>query len=128
MKQTNNKLVSSNISLFLNYVEKCRSAYQYCYEQVNLKDKETQDILHKLELDNLHYKERAVLATQLQKIRKERRIMKDEVEELAAFIEWINNNTTAINKLKEVLGETRKQENYHANRVYHPRVNNNEQI
>lgn len=87
-------------------------------------DKLTQDYLHKLELKDKTYGQRAKTSTSLAKCRQDRRLNKDITEEIQPLVDWLNdnNNIKAINKLKEVLGSVRKQENYHGNRRYYPRI------
>ena len=90
----------------------------------------TQDLLHKLELDELSTGEKNKIATQLKYCRKDRRYWKDIVEELEPFIDVFNptktNNASVhvktINLIRESLGKVRKQEAYHADRKYKPRI------
>lgn len=117
-----NKKVSEYISDFLDYISEISSDYIYNQSEQKRREDETQDILHELELGNLLFDDRAKLATRLSKVRKERRIYKDKVEEQQALIEWINSNKGVINNLKNILGETRKQERYHSNRSYNKKV------
>ena len=80
--------------------------------------------MHQLELDNLKCAERSKVATQLAICRKNRRYYKDKVEELKPLIDFLGEveNKKVIEKLKRVLGETKKQERGHENRFYVPRV------
>lgn len=114
--------VSLHIESFLNYLTKVDSDYANAFVNVNQRDKETQDILHEIELEDVLFEERAKLATKLRNVRKERRRNKDIVEETEALVNWMKENKSAINKLREVLGTTRKQEKYHSNRTYKKRV------
>ncbi len=82
----------------------------------------TQDILHCLELESLGYHDRARLAAMLSESRKVRRKYKDAMEELAPVIQFIDQNKKIINTLEQLLGAVRKQEKYHENRSYHPKV------
>lgn len=72
---------SSVISDFVQMMEEASKDYAWNYEEVNRMDRLTQDYLHKLELDNLDYKERAKVATQLAQCRQARRACKDTVKE-----------------------------------------------
>lgn len=69
---------SDIISAFLNLIIQSENEYQFALELQRAEEKKTQDVLHMLELDNLNYKERAKLATQLKNIRQKRRRYKDE--------------------------------------------------
>lgn len=119
-----NKKPSENLSAFLNFITAAQSHYNFCLEEMEKQDLLTQDYLHSLELDGLNCKERSKLATKLATNRKDRRYYKDRIEELKPIIDWLSDpvNTKAINLLKQVLGEVRKQENYHKNRIYIPKV------
>lgn len=124
---TKDKKLSEQISDFLNLVSGACTSYKYMYDKVNEQDKLTQDILHSLELENLKYQERAKLATQLQQVRRSRRGYKDSVEELAPIIDFAEKNKKFLDLLKQCLGEVRKQEKYHSNRKYFPRIVKEEQ-
>lgn len=70
---------SGAISSFCELMTSAQKDYVWNYEEVNRMDRLTQDYLHKLELENLDYKERAKVATQLAKCRQSRRECKDTV-------------------------------------------------
>ena len=117
-----NKQTSSYIETFLNYLSEVDRSYPLTKAELEKKDNETQDILHELELSNTTYKERAKIASRLKYVRKERRILKDYIEEKEALMKWVEENKNCLNKLREVLGQTRKQEKYHLNRCYKKKV------
>lgn len=98
--------------------------YKWNLAKVGEMDALTQDYLHKLELDDLKYDERAKIATQLAKCRQERREHKDTTQILEPLVEYITSEKgkQLTNLLKEVLGKTRKTEDKMENRVYYPRV------
>jgi len=115
---------SESISYFCGTMDEARKDYNWCYEEVGRLEQLTQDYLHKLELDNLNYKERAKVATALAKCRQERRSCKDTVEALTPLVEFLESDKgkNLLNLMKEVLGKTRKVEHKMENRTYHPRV------
>lgn len=129
---------SKNIENFLNFYDKVKREYDIAFEMVNQCDKLTQDLLHRLELENLSTGEKNKIATQLKYCRKDRRYWKDIVEETENFVNMFNQteasnsdskkkaeveaNRRFINMLRETLGKTRKQEGYHASRSYKPRI------
>lgn len=117
-----NKQTSSYIETFLNYLSEINRSYPLTKAELKKKDNETQDILHELELGENNYKERTKIATQLRNVRKERRHLKDKIEEIETLYQWMNENKTSINKLQQVLGQTRKQEKYHQNRTYKKKI------
>lgn len=130
--------VSKNIENFLNFYDAVKRDYDTAFEMVNQCDKLTQDLLHRLELENLSTGEKNKIATQLKYCRKDRRYWKDIVEETESFVNMFNQteaslsdgkkkaeveaNRRFINMLREALGKTRRQEGYHANRSYKPRI------
>ena len=123
--------VSQRLESFLSFYDEAQRRYKEAYENVNKCDKLTQDLLHKLELDELSTGEKNKVATQLKYCRKDRRYWKDQVEELEPFISLFTpgkDNMTAsghvktINLIRESLGKVRKQEAYHADRTYKPKI------
>lgn len=129
---------SKNIENFLNFYDAVKREYDTAFEMVNQCDKLTQDLLHRLELESLSTSEKNKIATQLKYCRKDRRYWKDIVEETESFVNMFNQteaslsdgkkkaeveaNRRFINMLREALGKTRRQEGYHANRSYKPRI------
>lgn len=113
---------SDIITAFLNLIIQSENEYQFALELQRTKEKKTQDVLHMLELDNLNYKERAKLATQLKNIRQKRRRYKDEVEELECIVQFKKENKNLVNMLTQLLGKQRKVEKSHIDRHYTPKV------
>ena len=114
----NSEIISTFLALLRNAESSCTSAG----DSQHIEDMKTQDILHKLELENVNYKERAKLATQLANIRKERRKYKNEFQEHADIAHFAKDNEKFIHQLEQLLGNVRKVEKYHAERQYFPRV------
>ena len=125
--------VSKQIENFLNFYRTAQSDYTYAQQQLKNCQDCTQDILHSLELDNLSYAERCKLMTKLTACRKDRRYWKDQVEELEPIIsifitsdaskrQEVDRNNKVLNLLREALGQTRRQENYHKDRKYTPKI------
>lgn len=117
-------MLAKDIKDILDAFEQAKKDYLYSYEQAGLKDKETQDILHALELDPITKNERNRLATRLQRVRRERRQFKDCAEANYPIYEFMisDKGKSMVNLLKEVLGKTRKVEEYHRTRTYRKRV------
>lgn len=55
-------------------------------------EREHDNITHRIEKDDCHYKERARLATQLAKIRKERRAIKDWLKSNEPYFKYIGSD------------------------------------
>lgn len=113
---------SMQIETFLNMLKEAESEYNHAAEQVELENKRTSDYLHKLELEDMPYNERAKLSTKLKACRKRRRKNKDVFEELEPVVQFVQTNQPIIKKLEQTLGAVRKQEKYHENRQYFPRT------
>ena len=115
---------SEYISEFLNFLSSVESSYNFCLTEMKRQEQLTQDYLHSLELDDLRYDERNKVATKLAMNRKDRRYYKDRVEEYEPIIKFLNDqrNKQVIKQLTQVLGEVRKQEQYHNKRFYIPKV------
>lgn len=112
------------LSDFLNLITEVQRDYQWNYDEVNRLDRLTQDYLHQLELDGLDYRGRAKVATQIKDCRQLRRASKDTVEVLEPLMEFINSDKgkNLLNLLREILGKTRRAEQYMETRSYRRRV------
>lgn len=116
---------SENISNFLTFCKTVCSDYKMHYDNVNVYDKETQDILHQFELGS--YKERSKFATVLAKIRKQRRASKNFVDINKALVEYMATPEfiKVQRQLEQLLGGCRKQEAHVASqRAYRARIRN----
>lgn len=113
---------SDIITAFFNLIIQSENEYQFALELQRTEEKKTQDVLHMLDLDNLNYKERAKLATQLKNIRQKRRRYKGEVEELECIVQFKKENKNLVNMLTQLLGKQRKVEKSHIDRHYTPKV------
>lgn len=115
---------SGTISDFCDMVTEAKADYDWNNSEISRLDKLTQDYLHRLELEDLSYHERAKVATQLAECRRLRRASKDTVELLYPFIEFIDSEKgrQTMNLMKEALGKTRKVERYMETRTYRYKV------
>ena len=115
---------SLQITNFLNFITAAQSHYNFCLDEMYKQEALTQDYLHSLELDDLNCSERSKLATKLATNRKDRRYFKDRVEELEPIVTFFadQQNKKMFDKLTQVLGQVRKQEGYHKDRTYYPRI------
>ena len=109
---------------FLNAVAASKQEYQYAYDAVNEEDRRLQDLLHEVEFAP-NKAERNRSATKLQQSRRRRRECKDIVkknEKLVKFFEE-QKNREILNRMCQLLGQQRKEEEYLASeRTYKPRM------
>lgn len=111
-KKSKSDLFSEKISAFCSLADAAIKENAAASEEIAKLDKLTQDYLHMLELNHLNYKERAKVATKISKCRRERRHAKDVADITAPLVDFLQTDKgkTALNNLKEVLGQTRKTE------------------
>ena len=121
-------MISDKIADFLSYMEEQCQMYDIARDMLKECDEATQDILHKMEIDPVKYKERARLATKLQSIRRQRRTAKDMTETTKIISIWVKDNKSIIGSLQRLLGDVRKAEKKQQNRPYIPRTNVIEEI
>lgn len=124
MKKQTNPQFSKSLEDFAEMIRCAQSDYAWNSDEVNRLDKQTQDYLHKLELEDLDYSERAKVATALRNCRRLRRMSKDTVEVLEPFVNFLNTDRgrNLLNLTGEVLGQTRKVEERMKTRTYRYRV------
>lgn len=113
---------SEHISSFLTYIQECATRLHIACADEQEANKQTQDILHRLELQPDSYHTTAQLGKTLRKVRQNRRIAKDMRERLAVIDEWTVRNAVAIKSLERLLGDLRKIERNQNNRLYVPRT------
>lgn len=114
---------------FVAMFRKLRSMYE-TYNGLHFQaEQATQDILHKLELNSVPYKERCKLMTLLSNIRRDRRYYKDKATALYDFIEVVEKFEVgeeiivkSINQLGNAAGVVRRKYANRENRIYTPRV------
>lgn len=122
------KEVSEAVQGFLDYIDRCRDAYQLAHDAVGKEDKRLQDLLHELEFAE-DKAERNRVATKFQRSRRERRRKKDEVMRLELIVQFFEEpqNRKVLNNLRQLLGRQRKQEAFlNGKREYKPRVKERE--
>ncbi len=121
---------SETISAFCRSMDNAKADYAWCHDEVNRLDKLTQDYLHKLELGNLDYRERAKVATAIARCRRQRRGCKDTVEILEPLVQFLDSERgkNLMNLMRETLGKTRRVEKSMENRTYFPRVLTEEEM
>jgi len=112
------KELSNNLLFLLDQIEKECKNYTKNYSQHDLM---IEDILHKIEFDKFNAYEGYMLCKQLQNIRQERRIIKDELEPLQSLKNTIQNSN--IRKtLERAKNNVVRIEKFKQSRIYRPKV------
>lgn len=113
---------AEQFSQFLRFLRQCQEDFSIAESLQDDTEAETQDILHKLELEENTYHEYARLSKALKKVRIERRKAKDTIEQLGPLVTWVAQNSKIIKELEKVLGEMRKAEKNIQYRHYNPKT------
>ena len=116
---------SEKVSMFLNFLREVLAKYDSETSIVNSCDKQTQDILHQIELGP--YKDRQKFVTELAHVRQKRRAAKDYVDIHRDLVQLIQTEPfyKIQKQLIQILGAMRKTETITTNqRSYRPRVRN----
>ena len=93
-------------------------------QELSNKEAEQQDLLHELELNNLNAVEITKVAIDLKKVRKERRVIKNDIERVKTIKNFTDkyNNKFIVNEIKTLIKELYKLQKRQNNRQYEPRV------
>ena len=127
MKLPEHLKCSSVISRFLYAATQAQEDLAFYKSEQERLEKEINDYEHRLELEDLNYKERAKIATALSETLQKRRTAKDAVELLTPFAEWCastdrmhpgNSGYDTQNTLREILGRCRQKESWMEKRTY----------
>ena len=118
-------MVSKGIESFLDFLREASTQLNIAVMVEQETNDETQDILHRLELQEHTYHEYAFHSKELKKIRKERREAKDKISCLAPIVEWADDNKSVVKGLEQLLGAVRKAERSTEQRIYTPRGKKN---
>ena len=115
---------SEALSEFLSYIDRIRYDYKAAHDAVKKEEKRLQDLLHELEFaEGENEKRRA--GTKLQQSRRNRRRQKDEMMRLELIVKFFDepNPKNTLNKMRQLLGKQRKEEEYlNGERHYNNRI------
>lgn len=114
---------SEYISNFLKFLKDIQTEYNIATDTEEAANKETQDILHRLELENDSYHSMAQMSKAIKSVRLKRRKAKDTKTEAEPVIRWVKENQKTIHILELVLGDVRKAEKANENRHYTNKTN-----
>ena len=110
------------ISKVTNTLSIAGRLYKEAREEISTLDRETQDILHSLELTDLNDEDLLVQLKDLQKIRIYRRKAKNFLEAVEPLHNFTKNNPDIIKKINKLRGEIDKVNLSIKERKYYPRV------
>lgn len=115
---------SEVLSEFLAYIDRIRYDYKAAHDAVKKEERRLQDLLHDIEFaEGENEKRRA--GTRLQQSRRNRRQKKEEMMRIELVVQFFDEPTqkSSINKMRQLLGKQRKQEEFlDGERHYNPRV------
>ncbi len=115
------KKTSEIISDFLRLMDKVENKYISAKSSMEEQDKVTQDFLHYIELETADIEPKLIIES-IKENRKMRREYKDSLEEAEPMLQFLEKHRTAINALKQLLGNIRKIEERHTHRYYIPKT------
>lgn len=96
--------------------------YQDAQKEVDFLEKETQDILHALELiEDMSEEEEKELTRQLKAVRQQRRVAKNFVELAQPMVFFVQENKETVSKLNKLHGSVVQVQNKLERRTYTPR-------
>lgn len=112
------------LEIIKNFFEGIEKEYSDLTEELTTKELEQQDLLHELELNNLNAVEITKVAIDLKKVRKERRIIKNDIERMRLIKNFTDkyNNKFIGNEIKVLVKELYKLKKRQENRQYEPRI------
>jgi hypothetical protein len=113
---------SEQISSFLNFINQAEKDYRTSYEMVGICDTQDIDLLHAME-NAANKRECNKISWDMHENRVVRRKHKDRTAELLPVIRFTEEHKKSLEKLKQTLGEVRKEEEYHeSDRRYNSRT------
>lgn len=119
-----NKTPAQVLEEFLNYIDNLSAEYSYAQSVVDTEEKRLQDLLHAVEFAKTR-KDRDKVTTRLHNSRKLRRENKNIVLLYEPIIKYYSekNNRDALNRLRQLLGQQRKnEEKLNREKIYSTRI------
>ena len=115
--------ISTHIEQYLRFSEAAIKDYGYYKERLEELNNQQEDLLHAIELNDKGYRERNKIASRLEDCRHQRRWYKDRIAELEPYISFVfgQSGRDSVEKLKQVLGQTRRVEAKQDGRMYRQR-------
>lgn len=122
--------VEEILEIMKEFFENIEKEYSELLEDLTDKEAEQQDLLHELELNNLNAVEISKVAIELRRVRKDRRLIKNDIERVKIIKNFTDkyNNKFITNEIKVLIKELYKLKNRQDNRKYEPRILKNKKI
>lgn len=116
--------VEETLIIMKNFFEEIEKEHSDLIKELTNKELEQQDLLHELELSNLDAVEITKVAISLKKVRKERRIIKNDIERVKIIKNFTDkyNNRFIANEINGLIKELKKLKKRQENRKYEPRI------
>ena len=115
-------MISQELEQFLDYLRETEQLLHMAQQAEQEANDATQDILHRLELVDLDCSAACDLAFKLREVRQRRREAKDQMDQAAPVVEWLEDRRPVVKELERLLGEVRKQERRARDRIYTPKT------
>ena len=116
-------MISQGLEDFLDYLRETEQLLHMAEQAEQEANDATQDILHRLELVELDCDVACYLAFKLREVRQRRREAKDQTDQAAPVVAWLEDHRPVVKELERLLGEVRKQERRARDRIYTPKTN-----
>ena len=119
------KLTAEEIlKIMKSFFEGIEEEHSNLLQELANKEAEQQDLLHELELNNLNAVEITKVAIDLKRVRKERRVIKNDIERVKMIKNFTDkyNNKFIGNEIKVLIKELYKLQKRQNNRQYEPRI------
>ena len=116
-------MISQGLEDFLDYLRETEQLLHMAEQAEQEANGATQDILHRLELVDLDCHVACDLAFKLREVRQHRREAKDQTDQAASVVAWLEDHRPVVKELERLLGEVRKQERRARDRIYTPKTN-----
>lgn len=109
------------VSLLIEILQDIKKTYEYNQALIEEKEKETQDLLHEIELGNFDARRGGRLAKELKNVRQERRRAMDENITLKILYEYFEGKPL-LKDLQRMQGEITREAGKLSTRVYTSRI------
>lgn len=112
------------LKIMKSFFEGIEEEHSNLLQELTNKEAEQQDLLHELELNNLNAVEITKVAIDLKRVRKERRIIKNDIERVKLIKSFTDkyNNRFITNEIKTLIKDLYKLQRKQENRKYEPRI------